>query len=525
MDDERFFGTDADLVASNQRIADGIRPSATVRGPLFGLAYRACAGSITEQLEPFTAFGEGFTSHGLEAGFPQCPLGIKTDRVVGCSFPPHKSRVFFCGPAPVNPFDVDAYIDMVGKRNGNPVSAVRHADAVIGGFPIALQAGGAGRIMADLQLVCLVARIEPVQGGGQSATGRARRFARAAGSGNVGNDRATFLSPGLRIQGRDFDDMTGVQTGMRLAYSREQWASIPYFIECPLESVGYTNVDTKGKDTLDKPGLPSTFTIGARLMGFLNRAWRLLATGISFSLFGIAGLLTGLLVFPALFLVIRDPVTRQNAARATVGWLFGAFIKIMSWLGVLSYTVTGRNEVSADDTYLIVANHPTLIDVVFLVWLFPQSECVVKEAVVRNPFMRSVVLAANYISNDDPLLLIQKCVERLKQGSSLILFPEGTRSVPGRERVLKPGAAAVAVRSGATLLPVTFSCVPATLAKHESWYEIPPRKPIFTVEVLEPLPLADIVPENTELREGTRIVNERLASLFDDHCPVQTSVD
>lgn len=261
------------------------------------------------------------------------------------------------------------------------------------------------------------------------------------------------------------------------------------------------------------------------MMGYLNRAWRLLATGISFSLFGLGGLFTGLLVFPVLFLVLRDPVRRQKVARSTVGWLFGAFIRIMSWLGVMSFSVTGADSVPGDGSFLIVANHPTLIDVVFLVWLFPRSECVVKEAVVSNPFMKYVVLATNYISNDDPLVMIEECVERLKQGGSLILFPEGTRSIPGRERVLKAGAAAVAFRSGATLLPVIFTCEPATLAKHESWHEIPPRKPHFTIDVLDPVPLENIVPGTVENREGTRLVNAFMARLFDERCPVKRRGD
>lgn len=379
--------------------------------------------------------------------------------------------------------------------------------------------------MTDLQFTGLTARIEPEQFSSQSVTGDPCRFARMAGSMNLGDDRATLLSPGLFIQDCDFTDVPGVQTGKRLAYAREQWASIPNFTEFLPESVGYTNADKKGKDWDRRPETPTTFLSVARLMGILNRAWRLLATGISFSLFGIAGLFTGLLVFPALFLVVRKPGTRQKTARAIVGCLFGSFIRIMSGMGVLSYTVTGVDRNGSVANCLIVANHPTLIDVVFLVWLFPQSECVVKEAVVRNPFMRSVVLAANYISNDDPLILIPECVKRLKQGRSLILFPEGTRSVPGRKRVLKPGAAAVAVRSGATLLPVMISCEPATLAKHESWYEIPPIKPSFTVKVLEPVPVVDIVPKNAEIREGTRIVNEYLENLFDDYCPVETASD
>ena len=290
-------------------------------------------------------------------------------------------------------------------------------------------------------------------------------------------------------------------------------------------SVGYTHVEKKGWKQLPKAKQCASATSHWGLIRFLNMIWRLIATGISFSLFGIAGLLTGLLVFPALFLVVHNPGSRQKAARAMVSWLFGAFIRIMSWLGVLSYSIEGLDEVPPDGTFLIVANHPTLIDVVFLVWLFPQSECVIKEAVVRNPFMRSVVLAANYISNDDSLVLIEVCAERLKHGRSLILFPEGTRSVPCQQRDLKLGAAAVAVRAQTVLLPVVISCIPATLAKHERWYDIPPRKPFFTIQALTPVAVSDIVPERADLRGGALIVNRHLAKLFDEHCPVEIQPD
>jgi len=261
-----------------------------------------------------------------------------------------------------------------------------------------------------------------------------------------------------------------------------------------------------GPEMIAEPGSDS---------GFANRTWRLIGTGFSFSLFGIAGLVMGLVVFPLLFMFLRDAPRRQRIARSLIARAFGAFIRIMSALGVLSYCIDGLAEARETRNCLIIANHPTLIDVVFLIWLFPQSDCVIKEAVVRNPFMRSVVLAANYISNDDPHALLTTCVERLRAGSSLILFPEGTRSVPGQSLALKPGAAAVAVRSDARIQPVLISCTPPTLAKNERWYQIPRQQPFFHLTILAPRALGEFVPTACDERQRARTLNQTLADFFE----------
>jgi hypothetical protein len=93
----------------------------------------------------------------------------------------------------------------------------------------------------------------------------------------------------------------------------------------------------------------------------------------------------------------------------------------------------------------VLANHPTLIDVVFLISLLPNADCVVKR-VACNPFMRGPVRAAGYISNDDGAGLVDDCIAAVRAGGSLVIFPEGTRSVPGQPPRLQRGAANIAVR-------------------------------------------------------------------------------
>jgi len=193
-------------------------------------------------------------------------------------------------------------------------------------------------------------------------------------------------------------------------------------------------------------------TIALELVGLMkqfNLAWRLFGTGFSFAVFGLAGLIMGLLLFPMMFVFVRDAGARQVAARNLISNAFSAFIWLMKSLGVLSYRIQGAENICSNRNQLIIANHPTLIDVVFLVSMFPQADCVIKVAVKQNLFMRSTVTAANYISNSEPQELMESCIRSIKSGGSLILFPEGTRSVRGQPLDLQLGAAEVAIGSGA----------------------------------------------------------------------------
>jgi 1-acyl-sn-glycerol-3-phosphate acyltransferase len=250
-------------------------------------------------------------------------------------------------------------------------------------------------------------------------------------------------------------------------------------------------------------------------MNHLNHAWRLFATGLGFLVFGLGGLIMSLFLFPGMFVLIRDTSVRQTAARSLIGRAFSAFIWMMKTMGVLSYQIKGTEHADFSHNQLIIANHPTLIDVVFLVSLFPQTDCVIKESVTRNPFMRGTVAAANYISNNKTRELLNSCIRRLKSGKRLLLFPEGTRSIKGKQPLeLKLGAAFVAVKSGAEILPIVIRCTPPMLAKHEPWYKIPPSKPFFSIQILTPTSVAKLVPGDHDPRQTKRALNNAFVKLF-----------
>ena len=159
----------------------------------------------------------------------------------------------------------------------------------------------------------------------------------------------------------------------------------------------------------------------------LNHGWRIVATGLSFFAFGVGGVLLWALAFPMLALMVRKPARRQTLSRRLVQRSFAFHIELMRVLGVLSYEVRGRERLQRDGL-LILANHPTLIDVVFLISLLPNADCVVKSSLARNPFTRGPVRAAGYVCNDDGAGLVEDCIAAVRRGGNLIIFPEGTRS-------------------------------------------------------------------------------------------------
>ncbi len=200
-----------------------------------------------------------------------------------------------------------------------------------------------------------------------------------------------------------------------------------------------------------------------------------------------------LTVFPILRCLSWTTNTLRRRIQYAMHQVFRLFIWIMKSLGLLTYEIHGRERLLAPGQ-LIIANHPSLIDVVFLISLMPQVDCIVKEGLWRNPFLRWPVVWARYIANRDSQRLVADCVEALKSGRSLIVFPEGTRTVPGHPMVMKRGAAQIAISAAVPIVPVTILCDPPTLTKAESWYHVPLRRPHWTLLVGEPFRPAEVIP-------------------------------
>ncbi len=205
----------------------------------------------------------------------------------------------------------------------------------------------------------------------------------------------------------------------------------------------------------------------------LGLCWRALGTGFCFAVYGALSLLCGLTVLPVLMLWPGSPATRERRIRTVVSWSFRTLLGGIATLGLGRVEVEGREWLEQSEGTLVIATHPMYLDVVALLMLMPFADCVVKSAMLANPYYRRFVKAAGYISNADSATLLDSCVATLKRGRTLVLFPEGTRTTTGEAPRFRRGAAQVAVRGGCKIMPVLIHCSPPALTKSRAWWQVP----------------------------------------------------
>ncbi|TCB68735.1 lysophospholipid acyltransferase family protein [Acinetobacter sp. ANC 4178] len=254
-----------------------------------------------------------------------------------------------------------------------------------------------------------------------------------------------------------------------------------------------------------------------------NYIWRVAATGFSFASFGLGGVAIGAVIAPMVKVSSQNLELRTQRTQKVIKHSFKGFTEMMVKLGIMTYEVEGLDKLQHSQQELVIANHPTLIDVVVLIGLMEQANCVVKQALWSNPFTKGPVQNAGYILNAGSEQFIQDCVSKLQQdrAASLLIFPEGTRTAKGELlNDFQRGAANIALRAGVPIRPVLITCTPSTLTKNEKWYHIPDRPFHIQVKVLDAIRVEDVLDDVTVNPKNVRQLNQQLQWFFNQELSV-----
>lgn len=221
------------------------------------------------------------------------------------------------------------------------------------------------------------------------------------------------------------------------------------------------------------------------ILSRLNYIQRLIGTALSFILFGLGGIFLSVFLFPPLHFFIRSMNKKKKVFRAIISFFFRVFIKFMELVGVIEFSIIQKEILNNEKKCILIANHPTLIDVIAIMAYCPNACCVVKASLWNNILIKFVLLSAGYIPNIDTEILLQRCKESIDNDDVLIIFPEGTRTTVGKSLKFKRGAAHLIFELKCSVRFVELSCFPPTLTKGQSWYKIPKLKARLTLCVKE----------------------------------------
>ncbi len=132
--------------------------------------------------------------------------------------------------------------------------------------------------------------------------------------------------------------------------------------------------------------------------------------------------------------------------------------------------ISGREKIRRDEAYVMVANHQSLLDILVLFRLFVHYKWVSKIENFRIPLIGWNMRLNRYIQlrrgdRSSVVKMLALCRETLAAGSSVMIFPEGTRSPDGRLRSFKPGAFVLAKATGRPILPIVVDGTASALPK------------------------------------------------------------
>lgn len=248
--------------------------------------------------------------------------------------------------------------------------------------------------------------------------------------------------------------------------------------------------------------------MSSALISGLTRVARVFATGIGFVVFGFCSLLVTLILVLVLAPLPIPTPTKTRWTRRSITRSTRVYLQVLCVIGLIKLEFAHIERLNRPGQ-LVVANHPTLMDALMLMSVMPNATFVMKSAVTKNVFVQRIAHCAGYLSNiQRGHEFIDKAVAAIADGETLVIFPEGTRTIDPHNMEFQRGAANIALRARCTIQPVVIACNPPILRKNEPWYKVPARTPRCQIHALEPFNASACVdpqqPASIQARELTR---------------------
>jgi len=206
-------------------------------------------------------------------------------------------------------------------------------------------------------------------------------------------------------------------------------------------------------------------------------AYRVLGKWFLFFIFGLGSLVLVIAVFPFMRLLFHPRERFKKYGRRFVSACMRFFISIMHFIGVVNIETDNRESYRKLSSKIVVANHPSLLDIVMLFSLIPNADCIVNTNLDRNFIVKGIIRQLYILNSLDLEKILLACAESLKQGNCLIIFPEGTRTPRQGKIILKKGAARIALYSGCNIVPMHIGGTDKYgLGKKDPWTGFNPRE-------------------------------------------------
>jgi len=213
-------------------------------------------------------------------------------------------------------------------------------------------------------------------------------------------------------------------------------------------------------------------------------------------------LLAWLLVFPF------------DKNKAVIHWLlmYQSFI-LVYLMPIWRVKIEGREKANRGTTYVIISNHQSTLDILILNCLRFKYKWVSKIEINKVPVIGWYLRMADYIivdrgNEESKIEMLDKSYKFLKKGISVMLFPEGTRSLNNDIGFYKRGAFQLGLEANVSLLPVLIDGTGGILPKHGLIFGSGHQIRIRVLDPVNPSDFGTHTPEELALKLSTFMASE-----------------
>jgi 1-acyl-sn-glycerol-3-phosphate acyltransferase len=178
-----------------------------------------------------------------------------------------------------------------------------------------------------------------------------------------------------------------------------------------------------------------------------------------------------------------------------------AWARSILWVSGVRVSVNGAEHIDTDRSYIYMANHQSNFDIPVLLGCLPvQFRWLAKAELFKIPLFGRAMQGCGYISIDrtnrrSAFQSLERAAKTIRDGTSVIIFPEGTRSADGKIRSFKKGGFVLTLNAGVPIVPVIISGTWAVMPRSD--LRIRPGR--VTLEILPPVDTSQYTRKNKEL--------------------------
>ncbi|HTT58153.1 MAG TPA: lysophospholipid acyltransferase family protein [Opitutaceae bacterium] len=188
-------------------------------------------------------------------------------------------------------------------------------------------------------------------------------------------------------------------------------------------------------------------------------------------LFGALCLGWSLIALPARLLL--PPRAGAVLGRRGICRGFRWYLAVMVRVGAIKLDTRALEELAQESSVVLAPNHPGLFDAILLLAYHPDMVCIMKSAMLRNPFLGPGARLARFIGNAAPRRMIGEAVAAVRSGAALLLFPEGTRTVRNPVNRFQLTVGTIAKHAQAPILTLLIETDSPYLSKGWPLFRVP----------------------------------------------------